>query len=143
MFKKIRKYLKSNIELVKLLPQILNLLERQTYNYLKRPKLNLGRIQSYFNSQKQSIKDLSEVEFQVFSQWGDDGIIQYLVNKISIPNKTFIEFGVENYRESNTRFLLVNNNWSGYVIDGSEENVRYIKNDLVSWACELYAEASF
>src|SRR5882762_7163690 len=76
-------------------------------NDLKNHKVNLGQIQSHLNSQKEFINDLSEVEFQVFSQWGDDGIIQYLINKIEIPNKTFIEFGVENYKESNTRFLLI------------------------------------
>jgi hypothetical protein len=112
-------------------------------NDLKSPKVNLGQIQTHLNNQKSSIKNLSEVEFQVFSQWGDDGIIQYLINKIEIPNKTFIEFGVENYKESNTRFLIINNNWSGYVIDGSKENIKFINGDIISWACELYYEAAF
>jgi hypothetical protein len=118
-------------------------IERFLENDLKSPKINLGQIQSNMNAKKESVTDLSEVEFQVFSQWGDDGIIQYMVNKLNIPNKTFIEFGVENYRESNTRFLLINNNWTGLVIDGSPENVEYIKKDIICWACELYAEASF
>ncbi len=95
------------------------------------------------NNQREFINDLSEVEFQVFSQWGDDGIIQFLISKIDFPNKTFIEFGVENYIESNTRFLLLNDNWTGYVIDGSSKNIDYIKSDIISWACELYAEVAF
>ena len=70
---------------------------------------------------------LGEAEFKVFSQWGDDGIIQYLVNRLDIPVKKFIEFGVENYTEANTRFLLLNDNWSGLVMDCSEENVAYIQ----------------
>jgi hypothetical protein len=110
----------------------------------KSSKVNLGQIQSMLNNQKSSINDISEVEFQVFSQWGDDGIIQYLISHLDISNKTFIEFGVENYIESNTRFLLINNNWKGYVLDGSSENIKYIKNDLdISWAYELHAECSF
>ena len=48
---------------------------------------------------KKCIKSLSEVEFKVFSQFGDDGIIQWLVNNLDIPNRTFIEFGVEDYRD--------------------------------------------
>ena len=116
---------------------------RYTESSIKSPKINLGQIQAHLNNQKASINDLSEVEFQVFSQWGDDGIIQYLINKIDIPNKTFIEFGVENYTESNTRFLILNNNWTGYVLDGSQENVDYIKNDGISWACELHAKCAF
>ena len=110
---------------------------------LKVAKINLGQIHAQLNNQKEFIHNLSEVEFQIFSQWGDDGIIQYLINKIEIPNKTFIEFGVESYKESNTRFLLINNNWSGYIIDGSQANIDFIKRDVISWACELHAETSF
>ena len=40
-----------------------------------------------------------------FSQWGEDGIIDYLVTNLNIQNKTFIEFGVEDYKEANTKFL--------------------------------------
>lgn len=95
---------------------------------IKSPKINLGRIQATLNNQKERISDLSEVEFQVFSQFGDDGIIQYLIGKLPIANKTFIEFGVENYQESNTRFLLINNGWSGMVMDGDIKNVQQIKS---------------
>ena len=48
-------------------------------------------------------------EFRVFSQWGEDGIIQKIINHLPIENKVFVEFGVEDYTESNTRFLLKNN----------------------------------
>jgi hypothetical protein len=82
-------------------------------------------------------------EFKAFSQWGEDGIIQFLIDRIEIPNKIFVEFGVENYTEANTRFLLQNNNWSGLVIDGSEENISYIKNDPIYWRYNLKAECAF
>jgi hypothetical protein len=95
------------------------------------------------NNQKQFIKSLDEVEFQVFSQRGEDGIIQYIINKIEIPNKIFVEFGVETYTESNTRFLLFNNNWSGLAIDGCKNNVDFIKKDMVYWKYDLVAINSF
>jgi len=110
---------------------------------LKSPKVNLGKLQAHLNSQRSNIKRLSDVEFQVFSQWGDDGIIQYIIDKLEIPNKTFVEFGVENYKESNTRFLLINNNWSGLVMDGSKANVDFIRKDKISWAHELHAWQQF
>jgi hypothetical protein len=112
-------------------------------NDLKNPKVNLGQIQSYLNRQRSDIRSLADAEFQVFSQWGDDGIIQYLVNKLDIPNKVFVEFGVENYKESNTRFLLINNKWSGLVIDGSKANIDYIKQDVVSWSNDIHATNAF
>lgn len=88
-------------------------------------------------------ENIQDAEFSVFSQWGDDGIIQYLIHTIGITNKTFIEFGVENYREANTRFLLINNNWKGLVIDGSEKNIQFIKNDSISWNYSLNSVAKF
>jgi hypothetical protein len=112
-------------------------------NDFKSPKVNLGQIQSFLNSKRDFTSTLAEVEFQVFSQWGDDGIIQYLVNNIEFSNKTFIEFGVENYKESNTRFLLLNNNWSGLVLDGSQKAIDYIKNDVISWTHDIYAKQAF
>jgi hypothetical protein len=88
-------------------------------------------------------KDSDGREFRVFSQWGEDGIIQHLIRNIPIERKLFVEFGVENYAEANTRFLLTNNYWSGLVIDGSASNIEYIKRDSIYWACNLKAEHSF
>src|ERR1041384_3771839 len=85
----------------------------------------LGRIENRQTSNLES-DHLNDYEFRVFSQWGEDGIIQHLVRSLDIPRKHFVEFGVQDYRESNTRFLLVNNNWSGLVIDAGAENVQRI-----------------
>ena len=86
---------------------------------------------------------LEDVEFKCYSQFGDDGIIQYLVHMLGIELRTFVEFGVEDYRESNTRFLLLNDNWRGLVIDGSGENVARIKSDPIFWRQDLTAVAAF
>lgn len=89
------------------------------------------------------ISHLSDAEFRVSSQWGEDGIIEWLIqNLINIP-EIFIEFGVENYRESNTRFLLQHRNWRGLVIDGNNDNIKYIKNDPISWRHDLTAVPAF
>ena len=95
------------------------------------------------DSRRSPDRPLSEFEFRVFSQFGDDGIIQHLIRHVSLPNDLFIEFGVEDYRESNTRFLLMNNNWKGLVIDGDAENIESIKRDRIYWQHDLTAEAAF
>jgi hypothetical protein len=87
--------------------------------------------------------EINQNEFRVFSQWGEDGIIQFLLRHIKIPRKIFVEFGVENYTESNTRFLLINDNWAGLVIDGSHENINFIKKDPIYWKYNLKAISAF
>jgi hypothetical protein len=88
-------------------------------------------------------REIRDAEFRVYSQWGDDGIIQYLTRQVAVPNDTFIEFGVQNYEESNTRFLLVNDNWRGLVMDGGADEVAYIQSDEVHWRHDLTAVAAF
>ena len=86
---------------------------------------------------------LQDYEFQVFSQWGEDGIVQHLVEAVPVERKLFIEFGVEDYTEANTRFLLTNNGWAGLVIDGSRENVQRIVSDPLYWRSNLKAVQAF
>lgn len=109
-------------------------------NRVENIQLSLGRIENLINSDK---KNGFIAEFKVFSQWGEDGILQSIINNIQISNKVFVEFGVETYTESNTRFLLFNNNWSGLVIDGSIKNVDFIKSDPVYWRFNLKADCAF
>jgi hypothetical protein len=102
-----------------------------------------ARQQIISNNQLSTISSLAQVEFKVFSQWGDDGIIQYFINKLNISKKEFVEFGVENYRESNTRFLLVNNNWKGLIFDYSVKNIATIQEDEIYWRYDLTAASEF
>lgn len=106
-------------------------------------QLNLtGKMFASINKSKDSL-DIHDYEFRVSSQWGEDGIIQFLINKIPIENKIFVEFGVESYQEANTRFLLQNDNWSGLVIDSSKENMESLKNSELYWKHSLTAISEF
>ena len=105
-------------------------------------KLSIGQIQSKINEILLE-KDITKKEFKVFSQWGEDGIIDHLVSNLEIENKTFIEFGVENYEESNTKFLLLNKNWEGFILDSSSVNIKHIKNSELYWKHTLTAITSF
>jgi hypothetical protein len=82
-------------------------------------------------------------EYRVFSQGGDDGIIQRLVRDVPVKQKFFVEFGVENYRESNTRFLLLKDNWSGLVMDGSPKHIQFIQQDPIYLRNDLTAVCAF
>jgi hypothetical protein len=86
---------------------------------------------------------LQDYGFQVFSQFDDDGIIEYLIKQLKPEDQTFIEFGVGNYTESNTRFLLMNRNWRGFVMDGSAKNIQYLQNERWYWKFDLQSKAAF
>jgi hypothetical protein len=105
-------------------------------------KINQGLILGELLRQKQS-QSLSDYEFKVFSQWGEDGIIQHLIGKLDIVNRTFIEFGVEDFFESNCRYLLMKDYWQGFVIDGSSANIARLKSSYFFWKYPLQARASF
>lgn len=104
---------------------------------------SLGRVEARLDRMTPPGGDLGTHEFKVYSQWGEDGILQYLVKTVPITRKVFVEFGVESYTEANTRFLLVNDQWSGLVIDGSEANVNFIRGDDIYWRHNLKAVCSF
>lgn len=95
------------------------------------------------NLARQRLKGLHEVEFSVYSQWGEDGIISWLIDCLPDIPHTFIEFGVENYQESNTRLLLKMRNWRGLVIDGSQKHIEDIKNQGIYWRHNITAKCAF
>ncbi|WP_419902629.1 hypothetical protein [Kiloniella sp.] len=86
---------------------------------------------------------LQDVEFCAFSQWGEDGIINWLVDQLPEIEPTFVEFGVGDYRESNTRLLLQLRNWRGLVIDGSSEHISDIQGQELYWRHDLEAKQAF
>ena len=104
--------------------------------------LNQGKILEELYSKKEAEK-LSEYEWSVFSQWGEDGIIQFLVREVEIQNKTFIEFGVEDFFESNCRYLLMASDWQGFVIDGSHENIFRLQQSYFYWRHDLQSVVAF
>lgn len=103
----------------------------------------LGQIRADQIRMRGCLRDLSEAEFSVFSQWGEDGIISWLVDVIDPDNKTFVEFGVEDFREANCRYLMTTRNWSGLIIDGGRENLKTIRRDSISYKYDLQSTEAF
>ncbi|MBM4113917.1 MAG: hypothetical protein FJ253_11215, partial [Phycisphaerae bacterium] len=106
-------------------------------------QLLLGRVLAESVRSREAIRSLRDVEFKVFSQFGDDGIVQWLVHRLGIDSRTFVEFGVQDYRESTTRFLMMNDGWSGLVMDGDPAQVERIRSSEYFWRHDLQAKAAF
>jgi hypothetical protein len=105
-------------------------------------KINQGLILSALHEGRH-FTNIRDFEFKVFSQWGEDGIIQGLINSLEIKNKTFIEFGVEDFFESNCRFLMMKDNWRGFVIDGSAKNIQTLRSSYFFWKHDLQTLTAF
>ncbi len=102
-------------------------------------QMSLGRIEK----RQANGHSLADYEYKVFSQWGEDGVIQRLIDLLPIANNKFIEIGTEDYMESNTRFLLQNNNWKGLIFECEKSHVKTIKNSNLSWMYSLDAIDAF
>lgn len=70
-------------------------------------------------------KKLNRYEYQVFSQSGEDGILEEIFQRIGSTNRFFVEFGAGNGSENNSAYLLIKD-WQGLWMDSGEKNVRSI-----------------
>jgi len=110
---------------------------------MENPLLLGGAIAAFNVRQFERLGCLADAEFKVFSQWGEDGIIEWLVSRLPEIPQSFIEFGVEDYMEANTRFLLRNRNWRGLILDGSDKNMKRVRNSNIYWMHALTARSEF
>ncbi|WP_235852572.1 hypothetical protein [Helicobacter vulpis] len=73
----------------------------------------------------------------MYSQNGEDGILDLLIEVLQLDSahsaypRAFVEFGVQDYRESNTRYLLKKRNFTGLVMDASAQNVALIRENHI------------
>lgn len=76
---------------------------------------------------------LSMSEKCVYSQNGEDGVLELIFNTIGHGGKTFVEFGVEDGKECNTRYLVEKYQWSGILMDGGHENQKInLKKEFIT-----------
>jgi hypothetical protein len=96
-------------------------------------QLALSRLEYYDRAKaeaaKKSPKSLIPFGQKIYSQHEEDGIILEIFNRINTTNKVFVEFGVENGLECNTRALLFCG-WRGLWIEGNAQHVQSMNQQL-------------
>jgi hypothetical protein len=90
----------------------------------------------------ESVSSLADIEFRVTSQFGEDGIIEWLIHRLAIETQKFIEIGASDYNEANTRFLLENRNWRGLLID-ADPKIKELQASPLWWRHDISAVQSF
>jgi hypothetical protein len=71
-------------------------------------------------------KRLNRYEARVYSQAGEDGILQEIFRRVGTTNRIFCEFGAADGRENNSA-LLLQQGWGGLWMDGDAELVAAAK----------------
>lgn len=108
-------------------------------NFLNFNKRQLGEIQIELSKKKYNqISNIREAELKIFSQFGEDGIIDYLLYKLKLNSKIkFIEIGTGDYEEANTRFLCESRICSGLLIDKIKD-LKFVQKRDFFWKNDLY-----
>lgn len=72
-------------------------------------------------SNSENFKSLWDAEVKVYSQWGEDGILDYLCERVGLSKPRVLEIGAGNFSECNSRFLAENRNASIFAVDGRDD----------------------
>jgi hypothetical protein len=86
---------------------------------LREQMQNVHRLQDHYRMWQTG--DLRAFEHRVYSQNGEDGIIQELLRRVGVKHRYFVEFGVETGVECNCAWLAHEQNWSGLFLEQSPE----------------------
>lgn len=84
-----------------------------------------------------SVKDLTEIEAKIFSQNGEDGIIDFIITRLNLKSRNFVEIGVGDYRESNTRYIYNKYHSKGLIIDWINNMEEKVKPFVNLWRGDL------
>ena len=93
---------------------------------------NLNLMKNSYND----IIELNQTELKIFSQNGEDGIIDYLTFQLGIKPK-FVEIGVGDYSESNTRFIYERTSAEGMIIDCLKDLKQNVSKKTKLWKGNL------
>lgn len=89
------------------------------------------------------LKILSDAEVSVFSQWGEDGILDYLLQCMQISKPKILEIGAGNFSECNSRFAIQYRNCSAYLVDAREDLKENLEKSFSMWRGTVCAECIF
>jgi len=80
---------------------------------------------------------LEDAELKFFSQNGEDGIIDFLVKKLNLKKPSFVEIGIGDYSEANTRFLYEMYYGKGLVVDINKDLKKKVLSNVSLWRGNL------
>ena len=107
---------KKSFKLYKIIISLFALLKFLNKKYKKKSYIKFS----------ENLNDINKYEFKKTSQNNEDGIIEFIFNKIGLKKINFVEIGFDFYQNNSLNFL--NKVKKGLYIDGSEEKVIKLKS---------------
>jgi hypothetical protein len=86
-----------------------------------------------------SLNLLSDADVKIYSQWGEDGILDYLCDCLGVERPKVLEVGAGNFTECNSRFLVEFRNASATLVDANTNLEKNVKESDLFWKTHLYA----
>jgi len=81
-------------------------------------------------------KKLADFEKNIFSQFGEDGVIEKIFEIIGTGSKVCIEFGAwDGFHLSNTANLWKNKGWKGVLIEGNKARFKELLQNIKPYNC--------
>jgi hypothetical protein len=84
--------------------------------------------------------ELWDLEFQVFSQWGEDGILNFLTDQLELSKPNVLEIGTENFTQCNSLFLAHVKNSRVFAVDLDHALEDQIKKIDLIWRTHIKSE---
>jgi hypothetical protein len=81
-------------------------------------------------------RTLNDYKNNIYSQYGEDGIIQEIFRRLSISKGTCVEFGAwDGLLLSNTAVLWTKHNWKAVLIEADEDKFSTLKKMIKGYDC--------
>ena len=90
-------------------------------------EINIGFSRGSISAISRNIKESNPLtwEFSAFSQNGEDGILDYLVNRLKDSDKRFIEIGTSNGLANNSAYFALVKKFNGIMIEGNKLHSKF------------------
>ena len=125
------------VYIAKLISQIFNFLNFKK-KLITNINYNLGLNNLLVISKKyKNITRLEQSECKIFSQNGEDGILDFITSMLKIERPNFIEIGVGTYVEANTRFIYDRFSPKGIIIDAEKDLKNKVFSNINPWKGDL------
>lgn len=104
--------------------------------YDSRYAIGVATLAAHRSTQAQK-KNLWDYECKIYSQWGEDGILDFLFDTLSLDKPSIVEFGVGDFSECNSRFSAEYRNANLFLVDSRKDLLPNVLSNPLYWKSQI------